>query len=57
VSILKQIRHPFIISLYFTFQTPNYIYLGLEYCRGKDLGKHIVEEIAFPEKEVKIYAA
>lgn len=29
VNILKQINHPFIISLYFTFQTPNYIYLGL----------------------------
>lgn len=29
VNILKQIKHPFIITLYFTFQTPNYIYLGL----------------------------
>lgn len=29
VNILKQVNNPFIISLYFTFQTPNYIYLGL----------------------------
>ena len=29
VNILKQIKHPFIITLYFTFQTPHYIYLGL----------------------------
>lgn len=43
VNILKQIRHPFIITLHFTFQTPSYIYLGLEYCQGKDMSKHINE--------------
>lgn len=41
VNILKQIRHPFITNLYFTFQTPCFIYLGLEYCQGKDMAKHI----------------
>jgi serine/threonine protein kinase len=29
VNILKNIKHPFIITLHFTFQTPCYIYLGL----------------------------
>jgi protein-serine/threonine kinase len=41
VNILKQINHPYIIRLFFTFQTPNYIYLGLEYCQGRDLAKHV----------------
>jgi serine/threonine protein kinase len=57
VNILKQIRHPFIITLHFTFQTPSYIYLGLEYCQGKDMAKHINEELTFPEADVRIYAA
>jgi serine/threonine protein kinase len=57
VNILKQISHPFIISLYFTFQTPNYIYLGLQYCAGKDLAKHLNQEMTFSEDDVRLYAA
>lgn len=57
MNILKQIKHPFIITLHFTFQTPSYIYLGLEYCQGKDLAKHLSEEMTFPEDDVRIYAA
>jgi len=57
VDILKQIKHPFIVTLYFTFQTPHCIYLGLEYSQGKDLAKHLHEESVIPEQEVKIYAA
>ena len=48
INILKQINHPFVISLHFTFQTPNYIYLGLDYCSGKDLSHHLIEEVNFP---------
>ena len=42
VSILKQIEHPFVMNLHFTFQTPNYIYLGLDYCSGKDISHHLI---------------
>ena len=57
LSILKQLEHPFIVNLYFTFQTPNYVYLGLDYCPGKDLSHHLMAEVTFPENEARIYAA
>ena len=49
LNILKQLSHPFIVNLHFTFQTPNYVYLGLDYCPGKDLSFHLMQEVTFPE--------
>ncbi len=57
ITILKQISHPFVISLHFTFQTPNYIYLGLDFCGGKDMSHHLIEEVNFHEEECRFYAA
>lgn len=42
LNILKQIDHPFIVNLNFTFQTPSCVYLGLDYCSGGDLGSHLM---------------
>ena len=57
LSILKQLCHPFIVNLHFTFQTPNYVYLGLDYCAGLDLAHHLIEEVTFNENDCRIYAA
>lgn len=57
LSILKQLDHPFIVNLHFTFQTPNYVYLGLDYCPGKDMSHHLMSEVTFPEEEARLYAA
>lgn len=40
-KVLKQANHPFIINLHYAFQTPNYLYLALDYCPGKDLSFHL----------------
>lgn len=48
LNILKQLSHPFIVNLHFTFQTPNYVYLGLDYCPNKDLSHHLMNEVTFP---------
>ena len=42
LNILKQINHPFIVNLHFTFQTPSNVYLGLDYCSGGDLSSHLM---------------
>ena len=57
VNILKQISSPFIVRLHFTFQTPHFIYLGLQYCPGKDLSRHLSEEGTFSETDTRLYAA
>jgi serum/glucocorticoid-regulated kinase 2 len=36
-NILKRIAHPFVVSLYYSFQTPSNLYLGLDYCPYGDL--------------------
>lgn len=36
-NILKRIEHPFIIGLYYSFQTPSNLYLALDYCPNGDL--------------------
>jgi serine/threonine protein kinase len=40
-KILKQANHTFIINLHYAFQTPNYLYLALDYCPGRDLSFHL----------------
>lgn len=50
LNILKQLSHPYIVNLHFTFQTPNYVYLGLDYCPNRDLSHHLMNEVTFSEK-------
>jgi protein-serine/threonine kinase len=56
-NVLTRINHPFIIKLYHTFQTDDYLYLILEYCEGKDLCYHLRRMKYFDEPRVKIIGA
>lgn len=40
-NIMKQNKHAFVIDLLYAFQTPNNLYLVLEYCSGGDLAYHL----------------
>jgi serum/glucocorticoid-regulated kinase 2 len=55
--VLKQANHPFIINLHYAFQTPNYLYLALDYCSGKDLSFHLAKDICFSEEATRVYMA
>ena len=55
-NILSQIRHPFIVSLLFAYQTKSKFYIGLEYVPGGDLFKRI-RSPGIPLNDVKIYVA
>lgn len=48
-NVLKKANHPFIINLYYAFQTPHFLYLALDYCPGKDLSHHLAREVTFKE--------
>jgi protein-serine/threonine kinase len=43
-NILSIMNHPFIIKLYYAFQTNSKLFLILEYCPGGDLSKHLYFE-------------
>ncbi|KAF9910967.1 serine/threonine protein kinase, AGC [Linnemannia zychae] len=58
-EILATSNHPFIVTLYHSFQSEEYLYLCMEYCMGGEFfralqmrpGKHLLEE------DAKFYAA
>ena len=55
-NILKQISSNFITILHFSFQTPENLYMILDYCPGGDLNYHIIQNL-FNEQDAKYYIA
>ena len=55
-NVLSYVKHPFIVSLNFAFQTPEKLFLILDYCPGGDLGSHLMREKRFSEEKAFIYA-
>lgn len=53
---LKQVKSPFISTLYFAFQTSENLYLIIDYCPGGNLLDHILRNL-FEEDEAKFYIA
>ncbi len=56
-SVLQKIKHPFIVNLHFAFQTPDKLYLILDYVNGGELFFHLKKNGKFSEERVKFYAA
>jgi serine/threonine protein kinase len=54
-NLLSYIRHPFIVRLYFAFQTPSCLVLGLEFCPGGSLAQYIQRESRLSENLAKLY--
>ena len=44
VNVMKKIKSPFIINMYHAFQTPNNLYISLDYCPNGDLSELIAEK-------------
>jgi len=56
-NILLKIRHPYIVSLHYAFQTKGKIYLVMDYMNGGPLFYHLRKEAMFSEDMVRFYAA
>ena len=56
-NILVKIRHPFLIKLHFSFQSPSKVYFGLEYCPGGDMFHRMNMENGLPIEQVRLYVA
>lgn len=56
-NVLKNVVHPFIVKLYYAFQTSTKLYFILEYCPGGELFFHLSKFKEFSEEIVKFYAA
>merc|ERR1719262_1394641 len=56
-NVLSYIRHPYIVSLHYAFQTSKQLVLVLQYCPGGDLQKKLREERRFDERRSCLYSA
>ncbi|KAK2705109.1 serine/threonine-protein kinase Sgk2-like isoform X2 [Artemia franciscana] len=55
--LLKNISHPFLVSLKFCFQTKDKLYFALDFINGGELFFHIRQERTFSDARVRFYAA
>jgi len=55
--LLKNIQHPFLVGLHYSFQTPDKLYFVLDYVNGGELFFHLQKERIFEEARAKFYAA
>jgi len=56
-DILKKMRHPFIIRLYYTFQTQERVSFVMEYVSGGQLFYHLRREAILSEATARFYCA
>jgi len=56
-NILKQAEHPFVIKMHYSFQTPDNLYMILDFCPGNDLAYHLNKKQIFEEDEAKFFIA
>lgn len=54
--VLQTLDHPFLVKLFFSFQTEDRLYFAMEYISGGELFFHIGREKRFSETRVRFYA-
>ena len=54
-NILKNINHPYIVKLNYSFQTPEKLCMVMDYCGGGDLGLHLAREKRFTDEKARFY--
>lgn len=55
--LLAKVKHPFVVGLHYAFQTPERLYMVMDYIAGGDLYYHLRSQKRFPESTVRIWAA
>ncbi|KAJ1649206.1 hypothetical protein IWQ61_009634, partial [Dispira simplex] len=56
-AILEDVRHPFVVRLFYAFQTAECLYLILEYASGGELFHHMNVERMFTERVARFFTA
>uniref|UniRef100_A0A8C9YPQ3 Serine/threonine-protein kinase Sgk1 n=1 Tax=Sander lucioperca TaxID=283035 RepID=A0A8C9YPQ3_SANLU len=55
--LLKSLKHPFLVRLHYSFQTPEKLYFVLDYVNGGELFFHLQRERCFSEPRARFYSA
>lgn len=56
-NMLARVNSPFVVNLYYAFQTPDKLCFILDLMNGGDLHYHLTQHGVFSEEEVRFYAA
>jgi beta-adrenergic-receptor kinase len=56
-NMLAKVNSPFVVNLYYAFQTPEKLCFILDLMNGGDLHYHLTQHGVFSENEVRFYAA
>jgi len=56
-DILRNVRHPFIVQLYYAFQNECKVYLVMDFVNGGQILFHLREQAMFSEQLVRFYSA
>ncbi|KAJ8279751.1 hypothetical protein COCON_G00068170 [Conger conger] len=55
--LLKNVKHPFLVGLHYSFQTTDKLYFVLDFVNGGELFFHLQRERTFTESRAKFYVA
>uniref|UniRef100_A0A3B3BPF2 Serum/glucocorticoid regulated kinase family member 3 n=1 Tax=Oryzias melastigma TaxID=30732 RepID=A0A3B3BPF2_ORYME len=55
--LLKNVKHPFLVGLHYSFQTTDKLYFVLDFVNGGELFFHLQKERTFPEPRARFYIA
>ncbi|KAJ3450121.1 non-specific serine/threonine protein kinase [Anaeramoeba flamelloides] len=56
-DLMVTIDNPWIVTLYYSFQDENYLYLIMDYIAGGDMMTHLIKREILSEEETKFYIA
>jgi len=56
-QVMMRANHPFVVQLFFAFQSPSKFYLGMEYVSGGDMFYHLEKLDKFCINDVRVYVA
>lgn len=56
-NVLRRINHPFIVGLKYSFQSPDKLYMVMDYLSGGELFYHLSSVDRFSEDRARFYAA
>lgn len=56
-NVLRRVNHPFVVGLKYSFQTPEKLYMVMDYLSGGELFYHLSNVDRFDEERARFYAA
>lgn len=56
-DILQNVKHPFLMSLHYSFQTPDRLYFVMDFVNGGELFYHLQNDQVFDNERAKFYSA